>query len=137
MTYSLDHNPAQRVADENDGPFHRSLEHPISDQLRNQSMRMLQDAIGRRSSKQRRDRGVVAVGEDPRVAHILREHFWIGEPEFLRLLRRPCFGGVAVQPVHGDDTVVIFSGVVVLARAVECSYSTTGLLPLKTSCIPN
>lgn len=84
------------MADENDGSFHRSLKHPISDQLRDQGMRMLQDAIGRRSSKQRRDRGVVAVGENPRVAHILREHFWIAEPELLRLLRRPCFDGMAV-----------------------------------------
>jgi hypothetical protein len=125
------------VADENDGPFHRSLKHPISDQLRDQSMRMLQDAIGRCSSKQRRNRGVVAVGENPRVAHIFREHFCIGEPEFLGLFRRPCFGGMAIQAMHGDDTVVIFSSVVDRVRAVESSYSTTGLLPLKTSCIPN
>jgi hypothetical protein len=132
-TYPFNHNSPQRVADEYDRPLHRIFEQPVRDHLRDQGVRVLEDAVGRGPSEQRGDGSIVAVGKDARVAHVFGEHLRVGEPEFSGFLRGPCFDGVAVEAVDGDDAALCQMGGGLGGRrriTGEVAYSTTGLGPL-------
>ena len=66
---------------------------------------MLQDSVGRCASQQRRHVRIIAPREDPGVVDDFGEHLLVAEPGRLRILRRPCLEGVAVEAVDGDDAV--------------------------------
>lgn len=97
---------------------------------------MLENAIGRRASQQRRHIGIVPECQDPGCPERTGKQALVSKPEGARLLGGPSLESVAVEAVDGNDAVCHGQNGLRKGWSVQISYSTVGLHPGWTSNTP-
>jgi hypothetical protein len=65
---------------------------------------MLQDTVGRCTSKERSNVGIVSESQDARSPKRFWKHLFISKPKDFGLLRRPCLERMPIQSMDSDDT---------------------------------
>jgi hypothetical protein len=83
-----------------DGSTHCS----VGFQLRYQVLCVLQNAVGRSTSKKRGDLGVIPEGQDARGFQCFRKHLFMLEPEDFGFLCCPSGKGIPIQSMDSNDT---------------------------------
>jgi hypothetical protein len=75
----------------------------VRHQLCHKSLSMLQDTVGRCTSKERSNVGIVSESQDARSLKCLWKHLFISKPKDFGLLCRPCLECMPIQSMDSDD----------------------------------